>query len=82
MFDDVNEITLNGKKVLLYPHQLKVVEKSELYTELVEVKAKVLNSYFKGYYWLIEAEIDNQKVFFNHVIDIEIGVNISLSFQF
>ena len=82
LFDDVNEITLNGKKVLLYPHQLKVVEKSELYTELAEVKAKVLNSYFKGYYWLIEAEIDNQKVFFNHVIDIEIGVNISLSFQF
>lgn len=59
LFDDVNKITINNKVHLLYPHQLKIVEKSEL-------KATVLNAYFKGWYWLIEAEFDNQKVFFNH----------------
>ena len=59
LFDDVNEITINSKTILLYPHQIKVVAHSAL-------KATVVNSYFKGSYWLIEAEFENQKVFFNH----------------
>ena len=41
LFDDVNEFTIDGKTHLLYPHQIKVVEKSDK-------KAIVLNSYFKG----------------------------------
>jgi ABC-type Fe3+/spermidine/putrescine transport system ATPase subunit len=72
LFDDVNEITIQGKKQLLYPHQLKIVEKSEL-------TATVLNSYFKGSYWLIEAEIENQKIFLNHFSNLEKFTTVSIS---
>ena len=74
LFDDVNEITINGKTILCYPHQLKVVENSEL-------KATVLNSYYKGSYWLIETQLNNQKVFFNYFSSIGIGTSVNLSFQ-
>ena len=77
LFDDVNEITLNNKQVLLYPHQIKLVEKSEPQSE----RAEILNAYFKGSYWLIEAEFKDQKVFFNHVADLEKGKSIYLSFS-
>ena len=76
LFDDVNEITVNEKTVLLYPHQINIVENSDL-------KATVLNSYFKGSYWLIEVELDNQKVFLNHTSEIQkstkVCINISAS---
>ena len=72
LFDDVNEITMNGKTVLLYPHQIKIVEKSDL-------KATVKNAYFKGSYWLIEADFDGQIVFFNHFSDIKKGEEVLLS---
>tara|TARA_B110000091_G_scaffold208142_1_gene247355 strand:+ start:656 stop:1585 length:930 start_codon:yes stop_codon:yes gene_type:complete len=74
LFDDVNEITINSKTALLYPHQIKVVEKSDL-------KAIVLNSYFKGFCWLIETEYESQKVFFNHFKELDKGKNIFLSIQ-
>ncbi len=45
---------------IIYAHQLKVVPESNL-------KAKVKQSYFKGSYYLIEAETDNETIFFkNH----------------
>ncbi|MBT5099857.1 MAG: ABC transporter ATP-binding protein [Polaribacter sp.] len=72
LFDDVNEITINNKTILLYPHQLKVVAQSAL-------KASVVNSYFKGSYWLIEGEFENQKVFFNHSEALEKSEIIFLS---
>lgn len=59
LFDDVSEVLIHGKKELLYPHQVKIVDKSEL-------KARVLNSYFKGFYWVIEANLNDQIVFLNH----------------
>ncbi|MCL7752385.1 ABC transporter ATP-binding protein [Polaribacter sp. Z022] len=71
LFDDVNEITINNKTVLLYPHQITVVENSDL-------EATVLNTYFKGSYWLIEAEFENQKVFFNHTSEIQKSAKIYL----
>lgn len=74
LFDDLNEITINGKTILCYPHQLKVVDKSD-------IKAIVKNSYYKGSYWLIEAELNNQKVFFNYFSRIEIGASVNLSLQ-
>jgi ABC-type Fe3+/spermidine/putrescine transport system ATPase subunit len=73
LFDDVNEIIINGKSVLLYPHQIKIVDESDQ-------KATIINSYFKGSYWLIEVDLDNQKVFFNHFEDLNIGLKINLSF--
>ena len=80
LFDDVNEITLNGNLVLLYPHQIKIAETLEEKSEKIAVCATVLNSYFKGYYWLIEAEFEDQIVFFNHALDLENHTEISLEF--
>lgn len=59
LFDDVNDVLIDGKKYLLYPHQIKVVEKSSY-------QATVKRSYYKGFYWLIEAEFEGQKVFFQN----------------
>ena len=73
LFDDVNEITINNKTVLVYPHQIQVVENSD-------IEATVLNSYFKGSYWLIEAEFGSQNLFFNHTFEIQKNVKIQLSF--
>lgn len=57
LFGDVNEILINGEIHFMYPHQLKVVDESG-------VKATVLHSYFRGSHYLIEAEYNNQKLFF------------------
>ena len=73
LFDDVNEIFVDGKAVLLYPNQIKVVKNSA-------AKSKVLNTYFKGFYWLIEAKFENQTLFFNHFSDIEKANQICLKF--
>mgnify|MGYP003667680687 FL=1 len=71
LFDDVNKIIIDEKKYLLYPHQIKIVEKSD-------ISATVLNSYFKGAYWLIEAEVEKQIVFLNHFEELEKGKKINL----
>lgn len=63
-FDDVNEVTLRGKKELLFPHQIKIVENSEL-------KAVVVHSYFKGAYWLIEVRLNNQLIYVQHDEELE-----------
>lgn len=72
LFDDVNEIKVNGESVLLYPHQIKIVENSNL-------KARVLNSYFKGFFWLIEIEFENQIVFLNHISNLKTNTKINIS---
>tara|TARA_R110001632_G_scaffold34766_3_gene88173 strand:+ start:23662 stop:24597 length:936 start_codon:yes stop_codon:yes gene_type:complete len=59
LFDDVNKIDVNGKLMLLYPHQIKIVEASNH-------KATVVKSYFKGSFWLIEAVFEGQTIFFQH----------------
>ncbi|NVK52022.1 MAG: ABC transporter ATP-binding protein [Flavobacteriaceae bacterium] len=73
LFDDVNEITLNKETFLCYPHQLKVVEHATL-------QATVYTSYFKGSYWLIEAALNGQKVFFNHTEKIKKDTKVFLKF--
>ncbi len=62
LFGDVNEIEIDGKTHLIYPHQLKVAEKSNL-------KVTVVNSYFRGNHYLIEAKCNNQTVFFESEVD-------------
>lgn len=57
LFGDVTEIEIDGKEQLLYPHQLKIVEKSAL-------QVSVVQSYFKGNYYLVEAKNDSQILFF------------------
>ena len=72
LFDDVNEIKASyfDKKsdgtLLIYPNQLKVVEKSKL-------KVTISKNYFKGSYYLIEAIYDEGKLFFASDEDIEVG---------
>lgn len=57
LFGDVNEILINGKVQFVYPHQLEVVEASDF-------KVEVLNSYFRGSHYLIEANYANGILFF------------------
>ena len=74
LFDDVNEIAINKKQVLLYPHQIKIVQNSN-------EKALVKNSYFKGNFWLIEVEYNNQLIFLNHPLVIKRKETVSLKFN-
>lgn len=66
LFGDVNEININGNKYFLYPHQLKVVSKSDL-------KITVTTCYFRGSHYLIEADYDKGILFFESHIDYPIG---------
>lgn len=59
LFGEVNEIEIDGKVQLVYPNQFHVVEKSNF-------KVEVLTSYFKGKYFLIEAKLENQILFFEN----------------
>jgi len=75
LFGDVNEILIDGKIQFVYPHQLEVVEKSGL-------KVEVLNSYFRGSHYLIEAKYDEGVLFFESThhypkhIEIFLAINI------
>ncbi len=71
LFDDVNEFTINNETFLLYPDQLIITNQSA-------IMATVVNSYFKGSYWLIEATFDNQKVFVIHFEEIKKHTEIHL----
>ncbi|MFD2915274.1 ABC transporter ATP-binding protein [Psychroserpens luteus] len=53
---------IKGK--IIYAHQLQVVDESKL-------KATVTESYFKGNYYLVEADLDDEKVFFENVSKLE-----------
>lgn len=68
LFDEVSEIEINGKKQLFYPHELEIVEKSD-------IQVKIENCYFKGNYYLVEAKMisSNKKVFFNSDVQIELN---------
>ena len=71
-FDDINEVVFNRKKVLLYPHQLKIVETSPL-------KATILKNYYKGFYWLIEMNCNDQIIFVHHDRKIDPGKIVPLA---
>ena len=86
LFDDVNEISINNKLVLLYPNQLKIEEISKMGTTTKNtskylMNTKIINAYFKGDFWLIEAEFENQIVFFNHTSKVEKNQIVNLSFS-
>ncbi|GIZ08562.1 ABC transporter ATP-binding protein [Flavobacterium sp. UMI-01] len=67
LFGEINELQLSDlvvvdgidEQVLLYPHQLKVVENG-----LMQVVVK--QSYFKGSYYLIKAVFNRKVIFFEH----------------
>ena len=67
LFGDINSISLKNlvpseksrKKVLLYPHEIKIVRNSG-------IKARVENSYFKGSGYLIKADLNGEVIYFEH----------------
>jgi ABC-type sulfate/molybdate transport systems ATPase subunit len=59
LFGDVNEIEIDRKIQFVYPHQLKVCISSDF-------KVEVVNSYFRGSHYLIEAKFGNQILFFKN----------------
>ncbi len=56
---------------IVYAHQLKVVKQSNL-------KAIVIQSYYKGNFYLIKADLNGKSVFFEHNIRLDIGVVVCL----
>ncbi len=73
LFGEVNELELNGKLHLVYPHQLKQDPKGKL-------KCVVQQSYFKGGYYLVEASSGSQTLFFENDTFLPSGASIRLEF--
>ncbi|MGL2963290.1 ABC transporter ATP-binding protein [Flavobacterium sp. RSB2_4_14] len=59
LFGDVNEIVVDGVPHFVYPHQLQIVAESDLEVEIV-------NAYFRGSHYLIEAKFRNEILFFEN----------------
>jgi len=78
LFGEVNELSLSQltfteteQTVLLYPHQLKVVENGLL-------KVIVKKSYFKGSHYLIKAVFNRKVIFFEHDTELDLNQEVSL----
>ncbi|NGY37502.1 ABC transporter ATP-binding protein [Flavobacterium sp. XN-5] len=81
LFGEVNELKLSNlismedddedQIILLYPHQLKVVDNGMLL-------AIVKQSYFKGSHYLIKAVFDRKVIFFEHDVPLELNQEVSL----
>ncbi|WP_298138831.1 ABC transporter ATP-binding protein [Flavobacterium sp.] len=63
LFGDVNEINIEGKVKYIFPHQIEIVLPQ---AQEIAMKVEVLNSYFRGNHYLIEAKLDNEILFFEH----------------
>lgn len=78
LFGDVNEVSAHyfdenqQGNLLLFPHQLKRVEKSNL-------QVKVVASYFRGSHYLIETSYQKGTLFFDNHDDVEINSKIFLN---
>ena len=64
--EDTDEI------LLLYPHQLKVVEEGKM-------KAIVKQCYFKGSHYLVKAAFERRAIFFEHDSELELNQEVTLS---
>ena len=73
LFGEVNELELNGKTHLVYPHQLKLDSNGSLL-------GTVKQSYFKGSYYLVEASSGSQTLFFENDAFLPSGATIRLEF--
>lgn len=71
LFGDVNEIEVDGKLQLVYPHQLEIVEKST-------VEVEVLQSFFRGNHFLVEAIFQNTILYFESHSSLEKGAKVFL----
>ena len=80
LFGEVNELQLSqlialeedqDEILLLYPHQLKVVDNGMM-------KAVVKQSYFKGSHYLIKAAFERRAIFFEHDAELEFNQQVTL----
>jgi ABC-type proline/glycine betaine transport system ATPase subunit len=79
LFGEVNELKLSqliaiedeDEIILLYPHQLKVVDNG-----LMDVIVK--QSYFKGSHYLIKAVFERKAIFFEHDSPLEMNQEVTL----
>lgn len=74
LFGDVNEIEIEGKLQLVYPHQLEIVEQST-------VEVEVLQSFFRGNHFLIEATFQNTILYFESHSSLEKGAKVFLQIK-
>ena len=81
-FNEINEIQLSDidskliskETILVYPNQIKVVEKSA-------IKVTVISSYFKGVYYLIEVKLNNYTLFLEHTSSLKKGENVFIEIK-
>ncbi|NJB81382.1 ABC transporter ATP-binding protein [Wenyingzhuangia aestuarii] len=77
-FNEVNEIPYSSLgiskkgKAVLYPEQLKIVENSN-------IKATVLNSYYKGVFYLVEVKLNQQEIIISSMKAYAKGTKICIS---
>ncbi|CAM3609342.1 multiple sugar-binding ABC transporter, ATP-binding protein [Flavobacterium saliperosum S13] len=79
LFGEVNELLLSqlvftegeDETLLLYPHQLKVVENGLL-------RVTVKQSYFKGSHYLVKAVFDRKVIFFEHETELTSNSEVTL----
>lgn len=79
LFGDVNELKLSqltdikgpDETVLLFPHQLKLVESGKF-------KVKIKHSFFKGSHYLIQAVANGAIIFFEHNCELKENSEVSL----
>ena len=79
LFGEVNELKQShfsdseeaDQTLLLYPHQLKVVEEGKM-------KAIVKQCYFKGSHYLVKAAFERRAIFFEHNSELEMNQEVSL----
>lgn len=74
LFGDVNEIEVDGKLQLVYPHQLEIVEQST-------VEVEVLQSFFRGNHFLVEATFQNTILYFESHSSLEKGAKVFLQIK-
>ncbi|MFV8322541.1 ABC transporter ATP-binding protein [Flavobacterium sp. LS2R12] len=80
LFGEVNELKLSqlidleddeDANLLLYPHQLKVVDNALM-------KAVVKQCYFKGSHYLVKAAFERRAIFFEHDSELELNQEVFL----
>lgn len=74
LFDDVNELFIDGRKKLMYPHQIQA-SKDSLHKVIVK------KAFFKGSFWLIEATFNSQVIFFQNTEHIDSEQEIGVCFD-
>lgn len=74
LFGDVNEVEQNGQKLLAYPHQLEMVPQSDF-------EVTVLQSYYRGNFYLVEAEQKSTILYFESKQSFEKGAKVFLQIK-